>query len=129
MTTIIFSEKENAYIVHPMKEEDFQLTRELVTRDFELESQEKVLSEEELLELLADQIAYMIDARLEFLLSLMYRLDIDERKVHQALSPSGEEPANWALARLVLDRQKQRAFTKRYYKQDDLDGWEWREDC
>jgi len=125
MTTVIFSEKENVYIVHLMKQEDFQLTKELITRDFELESQEKVLSEEELLQLLADQIAYMIDARLEFLLSLMYRLDIDERKVHQALSPGGAEPANWALARLVLNRQKQRAFTKKHYKQDDLDGWEW----
>jgi len=43
------------------------------------------------------------------------------------LSPSSPEPANAALARLVLERQKQRIFTKRYYKQskpDDLGGLE-----
>ncbi|MCB0584494.1 MAG: hypothetical protein KDD06_04100, partial [Phaeodactylibacter sp.] len=58
--------------------------------------------------------------RLEFLLSLMYRLDIDEKKVHFALSPYSEEPANIALSRLILERQKQRAFTKQHYKQEDL---------
>lgn len=108
-----------------MEKEDLQIAGELIARDFELESQEQFVNEEELLRLLADQIAYLIETRMEFLLSLMYRLDIDESKVHEALSPAGEEPANWALARLVLERQKQRAFTKRHYKQNDLDGWEW----
>ncbi len=108
-----------------MEKEDLRIAGDLIARDFELEAQEETLSEDVLLSLLADQIAYMIEARMEFLLSLMYRLDIDEKKVNEALSPAGEEPANWALARLVLERQKQRAFTKKHYKQGNLDGWEW----
>lgn len=111
-----------------MENEDLQLARELIARDFELESQESILTEEALLQLLADHIAYMIDVRMEFLLSLMYRLDIDEAKVNRALSPMHEEPANIALARLVLERQKQRVFTKKHYKQEDIDGWAWDEE-
>lgn len=103
-----------------MDKDKLASTTELIVRDFDLEPQEKALTEEELLQLLSDIVAEMIERRLEFLLSLMYRLDIDEKKVHFALSPFCEEPANIALARLILERQKQRAFTKEHYKQEDL---------
>ena len=106
---------------------NLRLTRELIVRDFELEEKSDIISEEELFDMLADQVAYMIEHRLEFLLSLMYRLDIEEAKVNFALSPFCEEPANVAIARLVLERQKQRAFTKQHYKppklDDDMEGW------
>lgn len=111
-----------------MKNENLAQTTELIVKDFELEPQEEQLTEEELLQLLANQIAEMIEFRLEFLLSLMYRLDVSEQKVNFALSPQSSEPANLTLARLVLERQKQRVFTKQYYKQKDLkdlDGLEY----
>jgi hypothetical protein len=92
----------------------------LIQKDFELKADQPVATEEDLLRLLADQIANMIEYDLEVLLSNMYRLDIPERKVHDALSPLCTEPANEALARIVLERQKQRAYTKKYYKQPDL---------
>lgn len=98
----------------------------LIARDFELQTQEEKLTEEDLLRLLAEQVAYMIDHKLEVLLSLMYRLDIDESKVNAALSPFAPEPAHVGIARLVLERQKQRAFTKQYYKQNS--NWDWDED-
>lgn len=103
-----------------MSNDNLSATTELIVRDFDLEPQEESLTEEELLRLLSDVVAEMIERRLEFLLSLMYRLDIDEKKVHYALSPFCEEPANIALAKLILERQKQRAFTKQYYKQENL---------
>jgi len=104
-----------------MKNENLAQTTELIVKDFELEPQEEQLTEEELLRLLANQVAEMIEYRMEFLLSLMYRLDVSEQKVNFALSPHCPEPANIALARLVLERQKQRVFTKQYYKQEDLE--------
>lgn len=110
-----------------MPEDTLGITAELIVRDFELQPPEQSLTEEELLLMLAGHIAGLIEHRLEYLLSMMYRLDIDERKVDRALSPYSEEPANLALARLVLERQKQRAFTKQHYKQkdlEDLDGLE-----
>jgi hypothetical protein len=53
----------------------------------------------------------------------MYRLDIDEGKIHFALGPRALEPGHLALARLILDRQKQRAITKLNYKPPKLDEW------
>ncbi len=101
--------------------EDIDGMKALILRDFELqEGDEPIATEEDLLRLLADQIAHMIEFNLEVLLSNMYRLDISERKVNQALSPGNPEPANMALARLVLERQKQRAYTKKHYQQPDL---------
>lgn len=97
-------------------------TRELIARDFELEpiDENEQITEEELLRVLSNRIAYMIEYQLEFLLSLMYRLDVSEQKVSDALSPGAPEPANIGLARLVIERQKQRAFTKQFYKQEKL---------
>ena len=98
--------------------------KSLISRDLEMEAIPEELTEEALLEVLADQVAYWIEYKLEFLLSLMYRLDIAEHKVNFALSPMCQEPANIALAKLILDRQKRRAQTKLDYKQPDIDGWE-----
>ncbi|MEN0005889.1 MAG: hypothetical protein AAF798_17195 [Bacteroidota bacterium] len=104
-----------------MQDDQLHSTAAMIVRDFEIESAtDQTYTEEQLFDLLADQIAYMIEYRLEFLLSLMYRLDISEKKVNAALSPYAEEPANVGLAKLVLERQKQRAFTKKFYKQEDL---------
>lgn len=104
---------------------DTEQIRELIVKDFELENINEGLTEEELFDLLANQVAYMIEHQLEMLMSLMYRLDIDEKKVNFALSPFSPEPANIGIAKLVLERQKQRIFTKSFYKQkplEDLDG-------
>lgn len=110
-----------------MDKNQLRITTDLIKRDFELEEvPEEGISEEELLNALANRIAYLIEYRLEFLLSLMYRLDVPESKVNLALSPLSGEAPNVALAKLVLERQKQRAYTKKYYKPDDLgEGWRW----
>jgi len=97
---------------------------QLIARNFELEgTKANPLTEQELFELLADRIAYMIEYQIDMLLSLLYRLDIDEDKINQALTPKNPEPANIALARLVIQRQKQRIETKKQYKQQNTDNW------
>ena len=99
-------------------------TKELIVKDFELIAPKEEWTEEEFFDFLSDHIAYLIEHRLEYLFSLMYRLDISERKVHLALSPDAPEPANIGIARLVLERQKQRVATKQFYKQaqpEDMD--------
>ncbi len=98
--------------------------KELIVKDFELVAPEEELTEEEFFDFLADHIAYLIEHKLEYLMSLMYRLDINEGRVHFALSPMAPEPANIGIARLVLERQKQRVATKQFYRQvqpDDMD--------
>lgn len=99
-------------------------TAALITRDFEIEIGDKKLSEQELFDMLCNQVAYMMEYRLDFLLSLMYRLDIDEYKISQVLSPKALIPPNVGLAHLILDRQKLRIKIKEAYgktKLEDLD--------
>ncbi|MBP7184962.1 MAG: hypothetical protein KBA06_05605, partial [Saprospiraceae bacterium] len=53
---------------------------------------------------------------MDYLLSLMYRLDIDERKINYAISPTASDAPNVGLAKLIIQRQKQRVFTKKTIK-------------
>ncbi len=93
---------------------------ELIRKDFELPF-DAGSTEGELLRILAERIAQLIVERPEYLFSLLYRLDVPEEKVHQALSNMHEKPANVLLADLVLERQKQRAKTRLAFKQKPLD--------
>ncbi len=97
----------------------------LLSQDFDID-QTAAASEEDLLRMLVDHLDFLIDNRMEWLLSMMYRMDIDEVKVQAALLPTAAEPANIGLARLILDRQKRRVFTKQHYRPEDLgEEWEW----
>ncbi len=98
----------------------------LIARDFDLDFKGQSFSDEELFNILADHVAYLIEYKLDFLLSLMYRLDIAEQKVNAVLSPAHHESANVALARLIIERQKQRIHTKATYKPEEGNDWmEW----
>lgn len=106
-----------------MEPEHLAQTTALIAQDFGL-SKITPFSEEELLEAIAQRVAEMMEENKDLLHSYMYRLDIDERKIHFALSILVQEPAHLALARLILDRQKQRAITKLAYKPPKIDEWE-----
>ncbi|MBK8969784.1 MAG: hypothetical protein R3D58_12555 [Saprospiraceae bacterium] len=112
-----------------MMSDDFlQQTTDLIREPFELEAAPPPANEEELLRLLADRIGDMLETQPEYLMSMLYRLDVLERKIRPVMQPDAPEPANWGLARLVLERQKQRAHTKRTVKPkplEDMEGWEW----
>jgi hypothetical protein len=99
-------------------------TKSLIFSHFEVEIDQESVDDEALFQILTDQIAYLIQHRFEFLMSLMYRLDIEEMKIHQALAPDSPEPANVAIARLVIERQVKRMETKEKYKQDPLPDWD-----
>ena len=107
-----------------MKKETKEMAK-LIVRDFGMEKVGKEeLSEEALLRLLESQVAYYIEHKLDFLLSSLYRLDISEKAVKEALLPSSAAPANVAIAKLILERQKKRVFTKQFYKQEQIEDLE-----
>jgi len=57
----------------------------------------------------------------------MYRFDVLEHKIRDAISPENPDPANVALAKLVIERQKERLELRKKYKSpdfDDLEGWD-----
>lgn len=109
-----------------MKNDLLHQASALIREPFELESTPD--SEEELLAVLAGRIAEMLERRPEYLMSMLYRLDVLEEKIHPVMRPDAPEPANWGLARLVLERQKQRIETKKTVRPkplEGLEGWEW----
>ncbi len=101
-------------------DETYERTLQLIKRDFEID-EAAAISETDLLQLLADRIDWFMSHRMEWLLSLLYQLDVAEENVNAALHPAAPEPANVGLARLVLDRQKQRVHTKMTYRTPDVD--------
>lgn len=100
----------------------------LLRQSFEVGEAELPVDEVALLDLLARRIGEMLETQPEYLMSLLYRLDVLESKIRPVMLPGAEEPVNVGLARLVLERQKQRLSTKRNVPTqplEDMEGWEW----
>lgn len=111
-----------------MSDNTLQQTTDLIRAPFELQSAPPPADEAELLALLAARIEEMLLNRPDYIMSLLYRLDVLEEKIRPVMHPSAPEPPHIGLARLVLERQKQRAETKLNIKPEPLEGmegWEW----
>ncbi len=81
-------------------------TTALLQRDFGLQaSKTKRLTEGEVVQLLADEIDHLMQTRMEWLLSLLYRMDVSETVLNEALHPASPVAANIGLPRLVYARQ------------------------
>ena len=104
-----------------MKELD-QIHKDTILTQFEL-SLDAHIEDEELLESLSDRIAHLLMYEMESFMTLMYRMDVSEKKVAAALSPNHSEAPNVALAKLVIERQMERMATKKKYKQAPLNDW------
>lgn len=72
--------------------------------------------EEQVLLLLDKVISTYLAQHFEKLLSIMYRMDIDEQKFSLALE---SEKPSLLIAKLVLDREKQRIEIREKYKNKD----------
>jgi hypothetical protein len=86
------------------------------------------ITDEELLAVLTIRIENMLEQETDMLLSLLYRLDVEEKAILKALQPEIGETAASSLAKLVLKRQKQRWEIKKSTEVDHNDipkGWEW----
>lgn len=73
---------------------------------------------------LADRVADLMQHRMETLMSMLYRLDVDEAKIKQALDPESDLTPHIAIAKLIVERQMARAKTKEEYRTDPIEGWE-----
>ena len=89
--------------------------RALVAKDFDLDLPEEI-DGQALFDLVANEVAYLIENRIEHLMSMLYRLDVLEPHINHALSPVCSDPANIALAKLIIARQADRIKTKQQYK-------------
>ncbi len=83
------------------------------------------VTEQQFLELLAAKISRLIEKQPETFFQLMYRLDIPEKKLHAVL---GDMDAIDKIARLVFDRQLEKARSRQQYRNNtgDIDkNLEW----
>ncbi len=90
-------------------------TTALIVRDLNLETPSQLADEAALLKYLSEVVEDMITHKLDLLMSTLYRLDVDEKKINKALQPGQPDAANVALAKLIIERQKKRIETKRAY--------------
>ena len=98
-------------------------SNELIIKEFELAAPDAdAPSEEALFQMLCDRISWLIEHNMEYLMSLLYRNDVLERKIQDALLPGNPDPANVALAKLVMERQHQRLATKKQYGKQASEG-------
>lgn len=110
-----------------MDKDHLQQAVDLIAKDFEIESgPEETMDEDALVRWLSTRIEWLIQYRMEYLLSLMYRLDVSEKKIYAALSPAAPDPPHIGISQLVVERQKQRLATKQAYPPKELgeDVWE-----
>jgi hypothetical protein len=80
----------------------------------------ETLSEEALLQLLADRIVSILEKGAETFYQLMYRLDISEKKLNII---TGQDNIPAGIARLVYERQLEKIRSRREHqmKQEDTD--------
>jgi hypothetical protein len=78
----------------------------------------ETFTESELLELLAAKISMLIERQPETFFQLMYRLDIPEKKLNAVL---GNMDAIDKIARLVYERQLEKARSRQQYRDENPD--------
>ena len=83
------------------------------------------LSEDDILESIRLRVAEMMDTDIELLLSYMYRLDVLEVDIQQAMKLNPAQNMPMVFAQLIWNRQKKRIETRKKYKQDPIEDWEY----
>lgn len=85
----------------------------------------ETLTESDLYNAIKERVAYLLDSNPELLMSSLYRLDVLEEKINAILAPNSPVAPVEGLARLILERQKERIASKKKYKSDPpIPGWE-----
>lgn len=90
-------------------------------RQFEIENPAPTYSEQEVLQLLSERIAWMLEHQTELLFSLLYRMDIEEKDMRIAMDPASALPAPQALATLIIERQRKRMQSKQDIRVEEID--------
>ncbi len=89
------------------------ITRELVCRDFELEES---TGYEELRELLLQKIVYLLINDLPGLWNILYRIDVNERKLKQVFETEQATEIAPQITDLILQRFREKALTRVKYR-------------
>ncbi len=75
-------------------------------------------SESDLIELLAQKINYLIVHDFNKLIAILYRADINEKKLNHLLEQKKDEPAGKLIALLFIERQLQKIKSRQDHRRD-----------
>ena len=99
--------------------EEFDEIKSLISKSYEVEIYDEV-SKKRLIMDVAERVEFFMENNMELFFNHLYRMDVNEQKVHNILYLSDTEDSVYvALAKLIVERQFQRLETKRKFKQDD----------
>jgi hypothetical protein len=87
----------------------------IISRNFEVETSGE-LTIESLVKLLSVRIRELLEKNLEKLVSIMYRIDLNQAKVDKIFENISKDEIAYQLAVLIIERQIEKVKTRRMYK-------------
>jgi hypothetical protein len=96
---------------------------QIIQQDFDLRISSGI-SLDKIKEILAQHFSSLINNDLNKLVSLLYRLDIDEKKLKTVLQENPGQDASLMIAELVIERQLQKIESRKKFKRNDNPGEE-----
>ena len=99
-----------------MNDEQLELAMSGISLEAISEDEERTL-----INLLANRIAELLEGNPDLLFSTLYRLDIYESKINTVLKIESDAPVG--LARLIIERQREKLRTRKKYKSDSEVDW------
>ena len=91
-------------------------TKDLIINSFEMETTDTI-SSDDLEQMLAERVEFLLAHQLEFFFATMYRMDVNEQKIQEALTGQGEKPS-LKIARLIIQRQLEKQASREKYRTD-----------
>lgn len=97
--------------------------KEVVTQlqNFQLDLACQVNTYKQLQQELAAHLNYLITNNFSLLISILYRLDISEKKLKQFLSQAKEGTAGDIIAELIIERQLQKIASRKAFRSNPAD--------
>jgi hypothetical protein len=90
-----------------------KITEELILREFQMQ---KGSNKEAILEALTQAIIVLLLRDLEKLWNILYRIDVNERKVKALFDKSNPQEIAPEMAKLIYERMEQKALTRIQYR-------------
>ncbi len=109
--------EDESYVIEETFEvlsEDFDFPERKFIKDLLFQKDAHVLDEIE--RVLSEKIRGLIDNNFEKLQNILYRIDLDQQKVHEVFLQFGTEEFPSILAKLIIERQLAKVKTRHYYK-------------
>lgn len=111
-----------------MEEEKKQLVEitRFVEKDFLIKENHSLIpsadleSLDEFKKYLTDKLKILIDEKFDMLVNILYRIDINEKKLSELFSGKNRESIPASLAQMIIDRQFEKIRLRKLYREGKL---------